>query len=232
MKGEYSVSGHPIIVQPNSRAKNLRLRYDTRKNFFSLTVPPRARLKDIQAFLERSQQWVEQRFKRQPDVIKLDHGATVSIFGQPHLIHFQKDIRDKVFIEQDRIFVCHKQRSPAEELEKFIKQQSLDGLSERAHGYVGQLTAYGAPKINKVSVRETHSRWGSCSFSKNLSFSWRLVLAPVDVADYVCAHEVAHLVHMDHSKAFWGVVNHLCPDHKNCRQWLKENGKHLFRYTF
>jgi predicted metal-dependent hydrolase len=84
--------------------------------------------------------------------------------------------------------------------------------------------------VGMITVKDTKSRWGSCSHSGNLAYSWRLVLAPQSVAEYVCAHEVAHLMEMNHSPKFWKLVGTLCPDYANQRRWLKVNGKSLFIY--
>ncbi len=80
----------------------------------------------------------------------------------------------------------------------------------------------------KVSIADTKSRWGSCSpHNRSIRYSWRVIMAPPAVADYLAAHEVAHLVHADHSPAYWSVVQHLVGDHRPFRKWLRENGPAL-----
>ena len=85
-------------------------------------------------------------------------------------------------------------------------------------------------QVNKVTIRDTKSRWGSCSEEGNISLCWRLLLAPKSVAEYVCAHEVAHLKEMNHSPAFWKIVEGLQPHYKDSKAWLKKNGRALFKY--
>ncbi|RMD90830.1 MAG: M48 family peptidase, partial [Alphaproteobacteria bacterium] len=87
-------------------------------------------------------------------------------------------------------------------------------------------------RYGRLSLRDTRSRWGSCSAEGNLNFSWRLVMAPPEVLDYVAAHEVAHLAEMNHSPAFWALVERLFPAHEAPRRWLRENGASLHRYRF
>ena len=90
-------------------------------------------------------------------------------------------------------------------------------------------TEIGRPPA-RISMRDTRSRWGSCSRAGNLNFSWRLVMAPENVLDYVVAHEVAHLRELNHSARFWTLVDTLCPDVKDARWWLRTHGAALHRY--
>ena len=86
--------------------------------------------------------------------------------------------------------------------------------------------------FSKIVIKDPKSRWASCSASGSLMFSWRLIMAPTKVSQYVAAHEVAHLLYMNHSKSFWETVEFLCPDYSSQRRWLKENGKNLHRFVF
>jgi hypothetical protein len=85
-------------------------------------------------------------------------------------------------------------------------------------------------RIQRITVRDTRSRWGSCSSTGNLSFSWRLIFAPEEVLEYVVAHEVAHLRYMNHSEKFWNLVSYLCPNYEAAKAWLKLHGKELYRF--
>lgn len=108
---------------------------------------------------------------------------------------------------------------------KAIARERLAAASDRHAAAVGR-------SYTSLRLRDTRSRWGSCSSSGALMYSWRLAMAPEDVLDYVAAHEVAHLVRMDHSPAFWAVVAELCPQHERCRRWLREKGGALHRFSF
>ena len=110
----------------------------------------------------------------------------------------------------------------------FLKLQARDALAEASDRYAGAL---GKP-YRRISLRDTRSRWGSCSSRGDLMYSWRLIMAPPDVLNYVAAHEVAHLQHMDHSPSFWRVVEDLFPNHKACRSWLRDHGNTLHRVRF
>ena len=109
-----------------------------------------------------------------------------------------------------------------------LKLRARDVLAEASDRYavmVGQ-------SYSRLSIRDTRSRWGSCSSEGVLMYSWRLIMAPPEVLDYVAAHEVAHLVEMNHSAAFWAMVERICPDYDVHRAWLRKNGDVLHRVNF
>ena len=107
-----------------------------------------------------------------------------------------------------------------------LKNSAKDDVSHKAKKFSSLLNM----EIKSVSVRDTRTRWGSCSSSGNLSFCWRLIFAPEKIVDYVCAHEAAHLVELNHSPRFWQTVYQLVGEWKSSKKWLKENGARLHRY--
>ena len=113
-------------------------------------------------------------------------------------------------------------------VEAFAKQQARAALVAASDHYATRLgRSYG-----RITLRDTRSRWGSCSSVGDLMYSWRLILAPPEVLQYVAAHEVAHLEWMDHSPSFWGVVAELMPDYAASRAWLRREGASLHRWNF
>jgi predicted metal-dependent hydrolase len=110
----------------------------------------------------------------------------------------------------------------------FMKLQARDALAAASDRYAAAV----GKSYARLSLRDTRSRWGSCSSQGVLMYSWRLIMAPPQVLDYVAAHEVAHLVEMNHSQAFWDVVEDIFPNHKPCRKWLREHGDKLHRVQF
>ncbi len=108
-------------------------------------------------------------------------------------------------------------------LEKRYRTAAMEYIPKRVAFYADVMgVSYG-----RITIRDAKTRWGSCSSIGNLSFSWRLMLAPFSVLDYVVIHELCHRIQMNHSKDFWRLVEQYCPDYKMKRKWLKENGKHL-----
>ncbi|MDX5413920.1 MAG: M48 family metallopeptidase, partial [Rhodobacterales bacterium] len=118
-------------------------------------------------------------------------------------------------------------RAPAR-LAGFLKQAARDRLAAASDHYAARL----GRGYTRLTLRDTRSRWGSCTADGGLMYSWRLVMAPPEVLAYVAAHEVAHLAEMNHSDAFWAVVTRLYGDYRAPRRWLREKGGDLHRYRF
>ncbi|MCR4588314.1 MAG: M48 family metallopeptidase [Lachnospiraceae bacterium] len=108
-------------------------------------------------------------------------------------------------------------------LEKYYRKMAREVITKRVEYY----SRYISRPYTSISIRDQKTRWGSCSSKGGLNFSWRLVLAPPQVLDYVVVHELCHLLHMNHSSAFWAEVGRIYPDYKACRKWLRENGASL-----
>jgi predicted metal-dependent hydrolase len=131
-------------------------------------------------------------------------------------------------IVADELLVPERAGRVARQVESFLKVRARDRLAAACDGHALRLgRAY-----HSLSLRDTRSRWGSCSAAGRLMFSWRLILCPPEVLDYVAAHEVAHLAEMNHSEAFWRVVARLCPDYGQRRSWLRRHGQALHAYDF
>lgn len=127
---------------------------------------------------------------------------------------------------EDRLLVPARAQQLAGKLRAFYKLRARDVLVPASERYAGLLDR----QIGRVTLRDTRSRWGSCTSQGNLMYSWRLAMAPVAVQDYVAAHEVCHLVEMNHSRAFWRLVQQVCPDFEQHRHWLRQHGAGLHRY--
>ncbi len=217
-----------IRLNPLKRARNIKLTYDSKRNHFRLTTPVYITKKEIEEFLMRADAWLDDKIQQNNESVNLDHGSIVPVLGQACRIHFQKDIKRKIIFGTDIITVFDHQEKYTELLEDGIKKKALEFLTKKSHEFAEMLEV----SIQKIVVRNTYSRWGSCSASGNLSYSWRLIFAPLEVLEYVCAHEVSHRKYMDHSKAFWQTVASLSPHYHKHRSWLKAEGKQLFRYRF
>ncbi len=133
--------------------------------------------------------------------------------------------RGVVEIKNGSFFVPGEKRYIRRRLMDWLKEQAKKEVSDKVYHYTKKINK----KANRVSIKDTTSQWGSCSSKKNLSFSWRLIMAPPYVLEYVVAHEVAHMIHMNHSREFWSLVDDLYPDHKKARIWLKKEGPKLFK---
>jgi len=215
-----------VTLKHSARARRLSLRVSGVDGRVSLTLPHRASLREAQAFLRSKEDWIREHLDRRPDATVIRPGAVVPVEGHPRLIAETRTRAVKLM--DDHILIPQGEDKAAIRVRAFLKTLARDRLAEASTRYSAQL---GRP-FGKLSLRDTRSRWGSCTSEGNLMYSWRLILAPAEVLDYVAAHEVAHLAEMNHSAAFWAEVARLMPDYKAPRTWLRTQGGALHRYQF
>ena len=219
-----------VAVKRSMRARRYTLRLRAAERDAVLTVPKRGSLAEATRFAERHAAWLMARLSRLPPQIAFADGASVPVRGVPHLIEHRPGARGTAWVETadcaPRLVVAgaapHVGRRVRDHLVR-LARADLTEASARHASAVGR-------RIAHITIRDARSRWGSCSASGRLSFSWRIVMAPPQVIDYLAAHEVAHLVHLDHSGKFWDLVATLCPGHAAARAWLKRHGAGLHRY--
>lgn len=216
----------PIVIRKRRGARNFVLRYQARGDQLTLSLPPRISRAQGLTFVESKRGWIERQVARAPEPVLLTDGETIPIFGAPHRICHAGG-RGLVEIVDGRTL-----RVPGDPA--FIARRVRTWLTAQVRGQITARAAAHTRAIGKtagkIRLRDTRSRWGSCSARGDLSFSWRLVFTPPEVLDYVVAHEVAHLVEMNHSPAFWRIVAQLCPNWKAHRAWLAAHGHALHRY--
>jgi predicted metal-dependent hydrolase len=219
--------GAPLAIRVSPRARRLLLRVDSAARKVDLVlprgVPPEHGLK----FLATHRGWIAARLEALPPSMPFVEGAIVPVFGVPHRIRRESNpAAPPVAIVDAEIRV----RGDPAHLGRRVRDH-LIGLARQELSRRARLCAARIDKaVLRVGVRDTKSRWGSCSTKGSLSFSWRLILAPEAVVDYVVAHEVAHLVEMNHRPRFWRLVASLVPDPAPSRAWLKRHRNRLFAY--
>jgi predicted metal-dependent hydrolase len=143
--------------------------------------------------------------------------------GEPYEIIHEQKCRGAPELRDGKIFIGGDLRHLPRRVTEFLKKEVKKDFSLASARYAQLLGV----QIRRIQIRDTITRWGSCNRSGTLCFSWRLIFAPPHVLDYLCAHEVAHLRHMDHSKKFWALVENICPHTSEARVWLKANGNTL-----
>lgn len=224
------ISGVNVLIhlRESLRSKRLSLKLHQKENVFYLTTPPRAKQHDIMAFIQNVKPWMEKMLvHHQTENIPLTPGNTISVLGRPIEILYSYADKPSVTLESHFLHVKGFDAIIVPGLTKdWLRSHIFRYLSEKSQEFAKQIER----DIASINIKETLSRWGSCSSTGTLSYSWRLVFAPEAVAEYICAHEVAHLIEMNHSAAFWSIVAKLCPFYRVHREWLKSNGKDLFRY--
>ena len=214
-----------VRLRRSARARRMVLRLPADGGDAVLTLPARASLAEGQAFARSRAGWLRQARVRQPLRQLVAAGAVLPVEGRSLLIaeHTQRAAR----IEDDRLLVpAGRPVAPVvRALLRHLAHQRLRLACDR------HAAALGRP-VRALSLRDPRSRWGSCTSDGRLMFSWRLAMAPPEVLDYVAAHEVAHLAHMDHSPRFWAAVARLMPDYAAHRSWLRRHGGDLLAWHF
>ncbi len=217
----------PLSIVENPRAKRLTLRIEAGGRGLKMTVPPGIRAAEIDRFLDRHQGWLEQRLRKIPDRPELRPGVKLPLRGVPHLIVHEPGRRGTVSVgEQDGIpaLIVHGDRLHLpRRLADFLKREAKRDIE----ALVAKHTAAVGRPAKAIRYKDTASRWGSCTSAGTLSFSWRIMMAPTAVIDYLVAHEVAHLKEMNHGPRFWKLCRELCPRTDEARAWLKRNGSAL-----
>jgi predicted metal-dependent hydrolase len=217
----------PVRVRTNPRARRMALRIDAQGAAIDLVLPPRTPLPRALSFLESNRQWLAKRLSALPPRIDFADGALVPIKGVPHRIRHMpgRSGRGAAWIEGREIRIAGEPAHLPRRVRDFLRELAKHELGGRAR----RLAALIGRKVGRITVRDTTTRWGSCSATGNLAFCWRLIMAPEAVLDYVAAHEVAHLVEMNHGPRFWKLVDGLCPDADAQRTWLNRNRALLLR---
>lgn len=213
-----------VTLKRSTRAKRLTLRVSQTDGRATLTVPSRTSDRQASRFIARQEEWLRTQLAKLPERQNLTVGASILFRGVEHQI--TQTTGKLVHVDGEQVFV--NPNYIGVKLQAFLKTQARDALLPAVEKYA---TLVNKP-FNRFTLRDTRSRWGSCSAEGNLMFSWRLVMAPPMVLEYVAAHEVAHLVEMNHSSAFWDVVENLMPDYQNHRYWLRDNGAKLHMVDF
>lgn len=222
----------PLKIVENNRARRMTLRIEAGGRGLRLTVPPGIAPREVERFLDRHQGWLETRLAKLPDKPQVRAGVKLPLRGVPHLIVHAEGRRGTVTASAEDgapVLIVHgdKQHLPRR-LADFLKREAkrdIEALVARHTGRVGR-------NAKSIRFKDTTSRWGSCTSQGGLSFSWRIMMAPPVVIDYLVAHEVAHLKEMNHGPNFWALCKELCPRTEEARAWLKRNGGALQAIDF
>ena len=224
-----------VKLKRSAAARHFILRFREATQDLVLTIPARAKLIDAKRFAEKQAPWIGSRLRRSPETLRLEPGALLPLRGVPHRIDHRPAERGVVWIQsvedsfgtsaEPLLCVNSEACYVARRIHDFLVRQARRDLEAA----VARHAAHLGVRVHKITLRDTTSRWGSCTSSGELNFSWRLIMAPPFVLDYLAAHEVAHLRHMNHSLAFWKTVGSLSKDVAAAESWLRTHGMGLHR---
>ena len=215
-----------VPVRRDRRARQITIHIDASIGGAKIVMPVYAALSDARAAMQDNEEWLLDRLAQLPPRVPFIDGSVVPLEGHDHRIRHIAGRRGVVERVNDELWVYGQPEHLSRRLTDWLKAEAKRQISPLSLEKAAAVDR----RVRRVVVRDQKSRWGSCGSNGHLSFSWRLILAPQTVLDYVVAHEVAHLVEMNHSQAFWRVVDRLTPHAKFGRQWLKRNGQDLYRY--
>ena len=218
-----------VTTRLNPRARRLIVKVHPTTGEITVVAPSQRAMTHALDFARGESDWIAKKLARVPEPVLFEIGATIPFRGRAHRIVSGERGPAPVWREdaaEPRIRVSGRPEHAARRVRDFLKHEARHLLAERTAIYAAKI----GKKVLRVSIRDTASRWGSCSAKGVLSFSWRLIMAPDDVLDYVVAHEVAHLVEMNHGPRFWRLVSLLMPDYEAQQIWLSRNATQLHRY--
>ncbi len=231
--GELVIDGRslPVTFRRRRDARRVILRLDREKDGIVLTLPPGMSTHTALEFAAKQAGWIWTRLAKAPERVPFEPGNLVPLRGVDHAIVHELSPRGlvRVSLEHDEtpaLVVPGDPRFVARRLTDYLKAQARADVLARSHVHAAAMDA----RFVKVTVKDTQSRWGSCSTDGNLNYSWRLIFAPPFVLDYVCVHEVAHLTEMNHGPRFWSLVDRHCERHEEARRWLRRESARLQRY--
>jgi len=215
-----------IVLRRSARSSRFSLRVSRLDGKVTLSLPAGARLADAMAFARDQEAWIRAALERMPQAAAVGVGSVLPVEGRP--LTLTRGSGRVPRIEGDSLLIPGDPERAGVRAAAFLKLLARDRLTEASDRHAARL----GRRYARITLRDTRSRWGSCTTDGGLMFSWRLAMAPPPVLDYVAAHEVAHLAEMNHSPAFWAVVARLFPQHAAPRRWLRAEGQSLHALRF
>jgi predicted metal-dependent hydrolase len=227
--GRHILPGDPPIeltLRQSARARRISLRVSALDGRVTLTCPKGVSTREALGFAEQKEAWLRTNLAKQRADVPIEMGGTVPFRGE--MLHLVPAKTRGVTLSGNQAGIAGDPARAGAKMQGFMKEAARSRLVEVCDAYAASL----GRSYASMSLRDTRSRWGSCSTKGGLMFSWRLIMAPDDILSYVAAHEVAHLKEMNHSPRFWAVVETLYGDHRAARAWLRTHGPDLHRYRF
>lgn len=215
-----------------SRRKTLALYIQHRKVI--VRCPHQASRREITEFISGNGEWIEQRLleeaQREREMLRIEKGGKIFYRARELTIEFKESRKHRILVSGSRFIIQGHKLNAAkarEQVEDYLIEKASEYIVPRARGLARHLGVEN--KITEIKLRKTKSKWGHCTSQGVLQYNWLIMLAPYSIIDYMITHEVCHLVHMDHSKRFWNLVQSICPNYDHYVEWLKE---HEHRFWF
>ena len=227
--GTVILDGEPpvtVTLRRSAQARRLSLRVSRLDGRVTLSMPRFASERDARAFLSQKEPWIRSHLSRRAPVQVIAVGARLPFRGR--VVEIVSGKGRAARLDGAQLVVPGDGAMVVARVAAFLKLHAREELRAASDKYAALMGVSYA----RLTLRDTRSRWGSCTSSGNLMYSWRLVMAPPEVLDYVAAHEVAHLLEMNHSSRYWAHVARVCPDYADHRAWLHREGESLHAWQF
>jgi predicted metal-dependent hydrolase len=215
-----------------SKRKTLAIYISHRK--VVVRCPLRASALELRQFVSANQLWIEKRLLeeslRDKELLRIERGGKIFCRARELEIVFKQGRKQRILISLDQFIIQgHKLNATKAriQVEDYLIDKASEYLLPRARGLARHLGV--DHKIKEIKLRKTKSKWGHCTSAGIIQYNWLIMLAPYSIIDYMITHEVCHLVHMDHSKRFWSLVESICPQYDKYVDWLKQ---HEHRFWF
>ncbi|GJM03859.1 MAG: metal-dependent hydrolase [Rhodomicrobium sp.] len=221
----------PIEFRRHPKARRLTLRVSATNRSVIITAPPFCSDHETISFLERHRSWLHQQIEKLPEPAPYKNGSSLPLRGVDHQIIFAGKTRGKGVVwtcneDKPTLYVAGNEEFAPRRLQNWLRKEARSDLVKHSCWHAENLGV----TFRKIMIKDQRSRWGSCSSRLVLSYSWRLILAPPNVLEYVAAHEVAHLLEMNHGPNFWKLVAKTMPEYEDAKNWLRAEGMNLHRY--
>jgi predicted metal-dependent hydrolase len=231
LKVSHAGQSFQVALKRRPTAKRITLRVSNATGEVVLTIPERTEIGAAQRFADSHGDWIATRLAKVPARVLFRPGALVPLRGVPHRIVHWTNIRGTTQATKDQdgapiITVAGELPHVSRRIQEFLEAEAKRDFAKAVQAHTAALGVV----AKRITVRDTKSRWGSCSATGALNFSWRLIMAPPFVLDYLAAHEVAHLRELNHSNRFWRLVHQICPRTDEAESWLKIYGSALHRF--
>ncbi|WP_022702460.1 M48 family metallopeptidase [Pseudorhodobacter ferrugineus] len=215
-----------VTLRRTDRARRMSLRVSRLDGRVTLSLPTRARESEAMAFLRAQEDWIRKALVNVVPSDAVGIGAEIPVEGQ--ILRLVAGTGRSLMVVGDALHVPGDAARAGIRAAAFLKHLARDRLAAASDTYAHRI----GRRYRTLTLRDTRSRWGSCTADAGLMYSWRLIMAPPQVLDYVAVHEVAHLAEMNHSSRFWAIVADLMPEYERHRRWLKTHGHALHSYRF
>lgn len=215
-----------VMLRRTNRARRMSLRVSRLDGRVTLSLPPMAREAEAMAFLRAQEDWIRKALETVVTGGMVTLGAEIPVEGR--MVQLMPGQGRSLVLTEAALMVPGDAARAGVRVAAYLKTRARDRLAAASDHYAARI----GRRYRTLTLRDTRSRWGSCTSEAGLMYSWRLIMAPPRVLDYVAAHEVAHLAEMNHSARFWAIVAELMPDYQSHRRWLKSEGHALHSYRF